>query len=102
MNFNLPEQPSYSELKKWMLENMDSMPKTLDSGYIYYLDVKGSVNIYIDAVERRIIELGAGVQKDAIARAKKANLKALYENLKVKENWNKPLRRLEDRFNNYK
>lgn len=102
MIFDLPDAPIYSELKAWMLKNLDAMPNTMDSGCIYYKNPKSTAEILINRIDARIELLGKEVQKDTLARTDKTALIRLYCDLQNKKNWNVPMKRLTNEFSNYR
>mgnify|MGYP003624282076 FL=1 len=80
----------YSDLKEWFLDNMDKFPKKLEAGYVYYYDVKFTANNYLIEIEREIKRFGyENIGYSPIAGVRKKMLFELYEQLKVKENWEK-------------
>jgi hypothetical protein len=102
MIFDLSDAPIYSELKAWMLKNMNAMPNTMDSGHIYYLNPKSTAEILINRIDSRIELLGKEVQKHILARTDKVSLMRLYCDLQNKENWNLPMKKLNNEFSNYR
>lgn len=68
--------------KTWVDENKESFPKTLDGSTMYYNGVKLTAEMWV-------LQLDA-TNQETVLRAY-SNLRQLYKDLEVKENWNKPL-----------
>jgi hypothetical protein len=66
----------------WVDDNKDGFPNTLDGKTMYYADVKFTAEVW----SQQLYSSDYDVQMTAYQ-----NLKQLYRDLQVKENWNKPL-----------
>lgn len=84
----LDEKCTYDELKTWFLQT--ELPQTCDSEERYYMNVPGTVGIYMEIIEKEIEKHGSKVKKSIIARDYKRKLFKLYVALQEKANWNKP------------
>lgn len=89
IDFNLNTKPTYQELKEWFLSNIDNLPNTLDGGYKYYYDVKGTCQTWINQIDSEIEVHKDEIKRSALARSGISNLKMLYEELQKIEDWNK-------------
>lgn len=90
-------ESTYSELKKWFIDNMDSLPKSLDGKDKYYLDVKRLANVFIERIDLEFERHGkVKIKRSKAAIIDKQSLFELYRDLEVKENWNKPQPTLEE------
>lgn len=86
----ITRKSSYADLKKWFLVRIDILPKKLDGGYIYYHDVKFTVQVYFREIENEIKRLGYNNLKESpIALSRKQMLLDLYKQLQNKKNWEK-------------
>lgn len=102
MEFNLSDNPTFSELKNWFEFNRKELPKTLQSECIYYKDVNFTASKYIETLELRIAfcrENNIHPAKDILATTNKNQLFRLYKYLQILENWNKTLPKL-NKFSN--
>ena len=66
----------------WVDENKEGFPNTLDGSTMYYADVKFTAEIWV----QQLYSSDYDVQMTAYS-----NLRRLWKDLQVKENWNKPL-----------
>jgi hypothetical protein len=102
MDFNLPENPTFTQIKTWFESNYNELPKTLQGDGIFYTDVAFTADRYIDLVIHRMMKLmkdGADIRKDRLAKSNKNNLLNLYKDLQNREQWNKKLTKL-NKFSN--
>lgn len=97
IEFDLPLEPRYSEIKAWYEKNREFFPKTIRGVYAYYPDVQFTVDAHFNFIEGKIKELGiekAGKLKNM--RFNKEMLMMLYHELKRTENWNLPMRSINE------
>jgi hypothetical protein len=98
MDFNLPENPTFTQLKTWFESNRNELPNTLQGDGVFYINVKHTADIIIQKVEHRISVCDKPA-KDRIAISEKNQLFKLYQDLQNREEWNKPLPKL-NKFSN--
>lgn len=92
---------TFEELKSYFKDA--DLPKTLDSNDIFYRDVKHTVDLYIFQIEEEIRKKGIESIKDSyMAKAAKRNLMKIYEDLKVKSNWNAKIPVRKSRYSIYR
>ena len=56
----ITKKSSYADLKKWFLVRIDVLPKKIDGGYIYYHDVRFTVEVYFSEIENEIKDRDEG------------------------------------------
>ena len=94
MNFYLSNPPQFAHLKIWFEENKHAIPHTLDTDHAYFMDLKYTIEMNIYRIEN---DLKINGRPKAIGRASKNSLITIYNGLKVKDNWNKPMANIEKR-----
>jgi len=94
MNFNLSNPPQFAHLKIWFSENKNAIPHTLDTQHAYFMDLPVTIEMHIERIDNDIQRNG---RPKALGKASKNSLVTIYNGLKVKDNWNKPMDKIEKR-----
>ena len=94
MNFYLQHPIKYAHLKIWFEENKHAIPHTLDTDHAYFMYLPVTIEIHIERIDNDIQPNG---KLKAIGRASNNSLITIYNGLKVKDNWNKPMTKIEKR-----
>jgi hypothetical protein len=79
---------TYEDLKKWFAENDRELPESLGTKWIHIADVRRSVRINIEDVEREKLRFGKAIGNSRIAGAAKARMTTIFELLKNQQNHN--------------
>lgn len=86
---------TYEESATWLREHWNELPQTLDGGYKYYRDVKGTLRYWAE-----LIKSDSVTQKEKESTKHKV-IMAVSE-LQDRSNWNKPLPEIDNMKNNYR
>ena len=94
MNFTLTKPYKYDELKMWFEEYIDELPESLDTLSVDFRNVAKSVNVNITSIDAQM----AGINKpNQVVKSYKNRLVIIYEGLQVKESWNNPMQKVENK-----
>lgn len=84
---------TFAELKSYFDLMSGQLPDQLDAVDNVYFAVEFQANVWISQVQG-VIDNGENPAKSEVSTHAKKMLYQLYEDLKVKENWDKPLEKL--------
>ncbi len=94
MNFYLTKPYTYDSLKIWFREHWHKLPGTLDTDHADFRDVKLSVETNIASIEKHIKD---DRRDSPVRNSYERRLITIYEGLQIKENWNLPMKKTEQK-----
>lgn len=94
MNFHLQPPYEYAHLKLWFRENWSKLPQSLDTLHADFRDVRKSVKVNIASIDAFIL---SGERPNPTVKTYKDRLILIYEGLKITENWNLPMKTIEQK-----
>jgi len=94
VTFQLQPPYEYAHLKLWFRENWSKLPQSLDTLHADFRDVRKSVEVNIASIDAFI---SSGQRPNETVKSYKNRLITIYEGLQIHENWNLPIKKIENK-----
>lgn len=94
MNFTLTPPYQFAHLKIWFRENWNALPETLDTPHADFRDVRKAIKNNIAAIDKY---MSTNSKMNRVSESNQRILETIYEGLKIRSNWNLPLKIIENK-----